>query len=95
MISNSDLISLVALTISLYTAYESFLAKFKGRLWFSEKIILLCIDNIPSICLPCFMENSGAKEGALDDMRISVKTKENGVSCDFYPILLKDNYNVN
>jgi hypothetical protein len=94
MISLSDAIAFLALLISLYTAYDSFLAKFKGQLWFSEQIILLSLDNTPSICLPCFIENSGAKEGALADIRITVKIKNNQASYSFYPLLMKDDYSI-
>jgi hypothetical protein len=52
------------------------------------------IDDIPSLGLACFFENSGAKPGILDDLRAKVVPKDSGTSYYFYPILMRNDYSI-
>ena len=87
-------VSLLALLISLYTAYKTFLAKFTGRVWFSNRIVLTHIDNVLSLGLACFFENSGAKPGILDDLRARVEQVDSGTATYFYPLLMRNDYSI-
>lgn len=90
----ATLISFSALSISLITLYLNFLRAFKGRVLFSERVTILFLNDIPSICLLCSMENSGAIHGACDDIRVEIKSIKNGSSNIFYPIIMKEYYSI-
>jgi hypothetical protein len=84
----------LALIISLFTAYRTFMANFSGRIWFSNRIVLTHVDNIPSLGLACFFENKGARPGILDDLRAKIDPKDSGTTYYFYPILFRNDYSI-
>ncbi len=87
-------VSLLALVVSVTTAYRTFFAKFNGRVWFSNRIVLTHIDRVLSLGFACFFENSGAKPGILDDLRAKVEQKDSGTITYFYPILMRSDYSI-
>jgi len=90
----SIILSGLAIIISGLTAFKTLLSRFNGKVSFSNTLSMLKIDNIPSIGLAAFFENIGAKAGSLDDLRLHVKNIGNGSEYDFYPILMRNDYNI-
>ena len=93
-----DIIAGLALIVSLFTAYKTLLARFAGNVFPASYLALSHVGESPSITptiiLACFFENSGARPGILDDLRLIVKHNEGGTTYYFYPHLLRDDYNV-
>jgi hypothetical protein len=87
-------LSAVAILISLYTAYRSFLARFTGKVWISNRVALTNIDKIPSLGIATFFENNGAKAGLLDDLRIIIEQKDSATTFIFYPLLMRSDYSI-
>lgn len=87
-------LSVLAVCVSAFTAYQTFLAKFRGKIWFSNRIVLTHIDKVPSLGLACFFENSGALPGILDDLRAKVEQKDSGTTSYFFPILMRTDYSI-
>jgi hypothetical protein len=94
----SDLVSaglaILALLVSSFTAYRTFFANFKGKVWISNRIVLTKFDDVPAIGVACFFENSGAKPGVMNDLRIKVEVNRAGASYFFYPILMREDYSI-
>jgi hypothetical protein len=86
-------IASLSLLVSLFTAYRTMLARFAGRVGHAPRVILTRIAGVPSIELACFFENSGAKPGTLDDLRLKVIPQEGGEVSYFYPELMRNDYN--
>jgi hypothetical protein len=87
-------LSSIAILISLFTAYKSFLAKFNGKVWISNRLALTNIDRVPSLGIATFFENNGAKAGLLDDLRIRIEQKESATTFVFYPLLMRNDYSI-
>jgi hypothetical protein len=87
-------LAVLALCVSSFTAYRTFLALFRGKVWFSNRIVLTHIDKVPSLGLACFFENSGARPGILDDLRAKVEQKDSGTTSYFFPMLMRADYSI-
>jgi hypothetical protein len=90
----TSVIAAAALVVSLVTAYKTFFTRFSGKVWPATRLVLSNVDNIPSIGLACFFENSGARPGILDDLRLAVKHSESGAIHFFFPQLMRNDYNI-
>lgn len=90
----SAVLAAVALLVSLFTAYRTLLSRFSGKCSTSMRPVLTHVDDIPAIGLACYFDNSGARPGALNDMRLIVKHRESGATYAFYPHLMRDDYSV-
>lgn len=90
----SILIAGLAFTISLATAYKTLFARFRGKAWASNRLVLTRIGETPSIGLACFFENVGARAGMLDDLRLEVKHDETNTIFYFYPQMMRDDYSI-
>lgn len=95
----SDIISLLALLISILVAYKTLIARFNGRVWPVNALALTKIsieekDNIPCIGMACFMENRGARPGRLDRMRIKVHNKQYESDHTFYAYWIRNDYRI-
>jgi hypothetical protein len=95
-----NIIAGLALIVSLITAYKTLLARFTGKVSPASFLALSRVGKVdksetmtPAIVLACFFENSGARPGILDDLRLIVKHND-GTTHIFYPQLLRDGYNV-
>lgn len=86
-------IASLSLLVSLLTAYRTLLARFSGKIGHAQRVVLTRIAGVPSIELACFFENSGAKPGTLDDLRLKVIPQEGGEISYFYPELMRNDYN--
>jgi hypothetical protein len=87
-------ISAISLVVSVITAYKTLFARFSGQVWLGNRIMLNRIDDVPSITLAFFFENSGAKLGILDDLRILVEHIDTDTTYKFFPLLVRDDYNI-
>lgn len=87
-------ISSIALLLSAFTAYKTFLQKFNGQIWLGNYVVLNHVNDFPAVTLACFFENSGAKLGILDDLRMVLEHKESGTSYKLYPLVMRDDYNI-
>lgn len=87
-------VSSIALLISAFTAYKTFIQKFGGQIWLGNYVVLNHVNNFPAITLACFFENSGAKLGILDDLRLVLEHRESGTSYKLYPLVMRDDYNI-
>jgi hypothetical protein len=56
--------------------------------------VLNRVNEAPAITLTVFLENSGAKVGILDDLRMLVEHQESGISYKFFPVVVGDKYNI-
>jgi len=90
----TNAIAILSLIISIYVAYRTLLAKFKGNVWPANAVVLMYVDDIPSIGVGCFIENTGARPGRLDDMRLIVEHRSTASTYHFYPQLVRDDYNI-
>ena len=88
------ILSALALVVSVFTAYRTFLARFRGKIWFSNRIVLGRLENVPALGLACFFENSGARPGILDDLRARIEQKDSGTITYFFPMLMRSDYNI-
>lgn len=88
------IISMLSLVISGITAYRTLFARFSGRAWPAKRLVLTRIDGIPAIGWACFFENSGARPGGLEDLRLLVEHPNSGASYRFYPVLIRNDYNI-
>lgn len=84
----------IAIIVSGFTAYKTLFARFKGLISISNTLVLMKLDKIPSIGVATFFQNSGAKVGRLDDIRLHVKNTGVGKERDFYPQLMRKDYNI-
>jgi hypothetical protein len=97
-----ELISIIlatfALVISTFTAYVTFLVKFKGEVFIKPRIILTRINDQPVIVVGCEMSNPSTKSGAIDDIVLLMKYRQsNNKSVNkytFYPILLREDFSI-
>ncbi len=64
--------------ISFYTAYKTFVARFLGKVCFSNRLVLTHLDGVPAYSLACFFRNLGAKLGSLDDFTSGSKHNDTG-----------------
>jgi hypothetical protein len=87
-------VSALSLIISAVTAYKTLFARFSGRVWPATRLVLTRIDGTPSLGLACFFENAGARPGFLDDMRLVVEHRETGATYKFFPLLMREDYNI-
>jgi hypothetical protein len=94
----STLVSVVALTISVYTAYRTFFARFQATVYVRPRIILTRINNLPTLMTGCEIVNSSPKSGLIDDVLITIRFRQsNGRGLDrytFYPSLVRDDFNI-
>jgi hypothetical protein len=94
----SIILALLALLVSAFTAYVTFLAKFKGEVFVKPRIILTRINTQPVIVTGCEMSNSSSKSGAIDDMILLLKYRQtNNRSVNrytFYPILVREEFSI-
>jgi len=88
------ILSALALVVSVFTAYRTFLAQFRGKIWFSNRIVLAHLENVPALGLACFFENSGARPGILEDLRAKVEQKDSGTTSYFFPMLMRADYSI-
>lgn len=71
-----------------------FFSGFAGQVFLGNYVVLNYVNNLPSVTLFCIFENSGAKLGILDDLRVIVEHHQTGVTYKFFPILLRDDFNI-
>ncbi len=90
----SIIVSIFSLLVSSFVAYRTLLWKFVGKVWYANAIVLTHIDGIPSIGIACFAENKGAQPGYLEDIRLEVVHTQTGSKYLFYPMLVRDDYNI-
>lgn len=90
----SAVLAAVSLLVSLFTAYRTLLSRFSGKCSTSMRPVLTHVDEIPAIGLACYFDNSGARPGMLDDMRLIVKHRESGATYAFYSHLMRNDYSV-
>lgn len=90
----SNAIAILALIVSLVTAYKTLFARFNGNAWASNRFVLTKLDTIPSLGVACFCENLGARAGALDDLRLKVHHNETKSTFEFYPQLMRNDYSI-
>jgi hypothetical protein len=94
----SLIIATTALFISGLTAYKTFYAKFKCDFFMKPRVVLTLVGNSPALVISCEIINSGNCFGSIDDIVLSVNTKQSSTrSIDrytFYPKLMRDTYNV-
>lgn len=88
------IISSIALLVSAYTAYKNFIQRFNGQIWLGNYVVLNHVNDFPAVTLACFFENSGAKFGILDDLRMVLEHKEAGTTYKLYPLVMRDEYNI-
>jgi hypothetical protein len=88
------IISAISLLVSLITAYKTLFQRFAGRIWLGNYLVLNRVNDAPAITLTVFLENSGAKVGILDDLRMIVEHQESGTSYKFFPVVTGDKYNI-
>jgi hypothetical protein len=93
-----NIIAGLALVVSLFTAYKTLVARFAGKVFPASYFNLSHVGEgssaVPTIILACFFENSGARPGILDDLRLVVKHNEGGTTTFFFPQRLRDGYDV-
>lgn len=91
-------ISTLALTLSAITAYKTFFARFKVEIWLKPRVILTTYSEKPVIVIGCELSNGGAKTGAIEDLVLAIRYRQNSSRAieryTFFPILARDNYNV-
>lgn len=94
----SIVIAVLALVISAFTAYATFLVKFKAEIFIKPRIILTRINKQPVIVVGCELSNSSAKSGAIDDVVLLMKYRQSnnkGVNrFTFYPILIREDFSI-
>jgi hypothetical protein len=88
------IISSISLLVSIITAYRTLLQRFAGKVWLGNYVVLNHINNISAVTLTCFFENSGAKLGISDDLRMVVEHRETGAAYKFFPIVMRDDYSI-
>jgi len=91
-------ISLLALLISVVTAYRTFFAKFQAGVYMLPRVALTRINKTPCIVIGCEITNSGAKSGAVDDIILISKYRQKDTKSintfTFLPLLIRDDYSV-
>ncbi len=94
----SIIIAIFALIISAFTAYATFLVKFRGAIFLKPRLILTRINQQPAIVVGCELSNSSTKSGAIDDMILFIKYRQdNNKSVNrytFYPILIREDFSI-
>lgn len=90
----SLIVSIFSFLVSTFVAYRTLLWRFIGKLWHSNAVVLTHIDGIPSIGIACYAENKGAQPGYLEDMRLEVVHTQTSSKYLFYPVLVRDDYNI-
>jgi hypothetical protein len=86
--------SLLSLILSAFVAYKTLLLRFSGKVWPAKRMVITHIDGIPSVGLACFIDNSGAKPGRLEHLRLTVRHRESASENKFFPILIRSDYNI-
>lgn len=87
-------VSALSLLVSAFTAYRALLARFSGKVWPAKRMVITHVGRVPSIGVACFLTNSGARPGRLDHLRLRVKHRESASEQIFFPILIRDDYNI-
>jgi hypothetical protein len=94
----SIVMALLALAVSAITAYETFYSKFKCEFFVKPRIVLTQISGSPALVVGCEIMNTGTRFGAIDDIVLAVRYKQNSTrSIDrytFFPKLMRDTYSV-
>lgn len=88
------IISAIALLVSLLLAAKTLFKRFSGTVWLGNYVVLNHINNISAVTLTCFCENWGTRLGILDDLRMTVEHQETGTSYKFFPVVVRDDYNI-
>jgi hypothetical protein len=100
--SNFELLSLIiavlALLISAYTAYVTFIVKFRGEVFIRPRVILTRINKQPAIVIGCELSNSSTKSGSIDDIIFLMKYRQannRGTNrYTFFPILVREDFSI-
>lgn len=94
----SLILSVVALSISGFTAYATFLVDFRIEVLVRPRIILSRFNGQPVLVLGCDLINPTSKAGAVDDIILLIKYRQNGNRginrYTFFPILYRDNFSI-
>ena len=90
----ASLIAALSFVVSCVTAYKTLLARFSGKCGVSTRLILTHVDQTPSIGLACFFDNTGARPGVLDDLRLAVTHRQSGAKYLFFPQLMRNDYSI-
>lgn len=93
------IISILALIVSIFTAYKTFVTKFKPEIFMKPRIILTRINQKPAIAVGCEIANSSNKPGLIEDIMLLIKYKNEqtrGInSYTFFPIIVRADFNIN
>jgi hypothetical protein len=94
----TTVLSLVAVIVSLFTAYKTFTPTSKVDVYLRSRAILSQSDTIPCLIIGFDISNSGSKAGAVEDITLVVKYIQKGNGSinrySFIPYLTIDEYNI-
>lgn len=98
----STSVSVLALIVSIITAYRTFFTRFKPDVYVKPRIILDRFNKTPTIVLSCEISNPCAQAGVIDDVVLYIKYRQQtthqssaGMTTHiFLPALICDEYNI-
>ena len=94
----SGSLALVSLLVSIYVAYQTLWTKFKGNIWPVRTIVFAKIDTpqrdrMPSVGLVLYVENTGARVGRMDNLRVRIRNERVESEHTFFATLIRKDYN--
>lgn len=92
------ILSLLAVGISLFTAYKTFTPSSKVDVYLRSRAVLSQSDTVPCLIIGFDISNTGSKAGSVEDITLVVKYTQRGNGSinrySFIPYLTINDYNI-
>ena len=92
------ILSLLAISISAFTAYRTYFTRFRGDIYIEPRIILSHYDTQPTIIIGCEVLNQASRAGTIEDIVLTIKHRHRETNnlnqYSFIPLLMRNDYNI-